>query len=222
MNNEQDTAAVAVREAATPVECEPKITLTPRQTKNFWAKVEKIDAPDGCWIWVGSLTRKGYGHFRVGDKLQSTHRISYNIHVGAVPKGLFVLHKCDVRNCIRAEHLFLGTNQDNMDDMVKKKRYFTGVTDNAPKPPVLNLHNVPAGEKTYNAKLTEWDVRAIHRLYKDEGWSQSKLAKQFCVGQMQVCRILRGERWRHLGLEPIKSPTVQDREARKQLELKVT
>lgn len=85
------------------------------------ARVEKV--PYGCWLFKGSL-RSGYGRIQVNKKLESVHRISWIIYRGPIPEGLFVLHHCDVRNCINPDHLFLGTKKDNYDDMYNKGRSY--------------------------------------------------------------------------------------------------
>ena len=89
----------------------------PLETK-FWKYVNKTD---GCWLWTGKARREGYG--AVGwPKTISAHRLSWGLHNGPIPAGLWVLHKCDVRLCVRPDHLFLGTNLDNMRDRIKKRR----------------------------------------------------------------------------------------------------
>ncbi|MHB8742598.1 MAG: HNH endonuclease signature motif containing protein [Sulfuricaulis sp.] len=93
-----------------------------RDITRFWSKVEKSD---GCWLWRGAIIPKGYGYFHVGGRLGQNlgaHRVSWRITNGEIPKGMFVLHKCDVRNCVRPEHLWLGTAMDNTKDMVAKGR----------------------------------------------------------------------------------------------------
>lgn len=80
----------------------------------------------GCWLWVGVKNKQGYGHFewsRKGrDFFWMAHRAAWRIHRGPIPGGLQVLHRCDVPSCVNPDHLFLGTQQDNMDDMVRKGR----------------------------------------------------------------------------------------------------
>lgn len=81
----------------------------------------------GCWLWVGAQYGNGYGHFTIGTrklgyKTYSAHRVSFTINVGGIKNGLFVLHKCDVRACVNPDHLFLGTQKDNIRDCLKKKR----------------------------------------------------------------------------------------------------
>lgn len=76
----------------------------------------------GCWLWEGSLHSTGYGTLYWDGTTQFTHRLSYRTFRGEIPDKLYVLHRCDVRCCINPNHLFVGTHQDNMDDMVSKGR----------------------------------------------------------------------------------------------------
>ncbi len=75
-----------------------------------------------CWPWKGPVTSSGYGKFRINNKAETASRISWIIHKGTIPNGMFVLHTCDVRTCCNPDHLFLGTKKDNSRDMVKKGR----------------------------------------------------------------------------------------------------
>lgn len=76
----------------------------------------------GCWLWVGHINRTGYGHMRVMGKTVMAHRLSYALLVKE-PKKLHVLHKCDTPCCVNPDHLFLGTNQDNVNDKMSKGRH---------------------------------------------------------------------------------------------------
>lgn len=95
----------------------------PNTTENFWSKVRKTLQ---CWEWTASLDSRGYGHLRWHGTLVLAHRKSYEISISAIPDEMHVLHRCDNRRCVRPDHLFLGTHDDNMKDMAKKKRHKHG------------------------------------------------------------------------------------------------
>lgn len=84
-------------------------------------KIEINDATD-CWIWQGGKNNIGYGMIRHDDKMRTTHRVSYEVHKGNIPKGMCVLHSCDNPLCCNPNHLRLGTHKDNTQDMIRKGR----------------------------------------------------------------------------------------------------
>jgi len=88
--------------------------------KRFWDKVEKTD---GCWLWTASKSEDGYGYFRFDGGMRKAHRMSWLFTNGEIPEGMFVCHSCDNPSCVNPEHLWLGTNQDNQDDMNEKGRH---------------------------------------------------------------------------------------------------
>lgn len=85
----------------------------------FWAKV---DRGGECWRWTADCDSSGYGSLKTGHTKVSAHRLSWQLHHGQIPPGQSVLHRCDNPRCVRPDHLFLGTQADNIADMVAKGR----------------------------------------------------------------------------------------------------
>ena len=88
-------------------------------TERFWRKVVKTET---CWLWTGAHLPAGYGMIGMpgGGPNVLTHRFSYELHYGPIPDGLLVCHKCDNPPCVRPDHLYAGTQQDNVSDMIAK------------------------------------------------------------------------------------------------------
>jgi hypothetical protein len=76
-----------------------------------------------CWEWQGALTKRGYGKIKEGIKTFAVHRVAYTLYIGVIPKDFNICHKCDNPKCINPDHLFAGTQADNMKDKVKKGRH---------------------------------------------------------------------------------------------------
>jgi hypothetical protein len=91
---------------------------SPEAVRRFWAKVHRSD---GCWEWTGKRAN-GYGRFVTppGRRMWGAHRFSWIVANGPIPDGLWVLHHCDNKPCVRPDHLFLGTHTDNMRDAWRK------------------------------------------------------------------------------------------------------
>jgi hypothetical protein len=123
--------------------------------ERFW---EKVDKSGECWIWLAARHGSGYGNFMVKKGvLEGAHRVAFRLTFGAIPDGLQVLHRCDNRVCVRPEHLFAGTQLDNMDDMRAKGRWRYKSRDQR-------------GEKNPNAILTDKQVaRMLRDLARGEG-----------------------------------------------------
>ncbi len=134
---------------------------------------------EGCWEWRGGTTGNGYGMFRwETGRSMVAHRASYIIHVGPVPDDLVVCHHCDNRLCVRPDHLFVGTQADNMEDARKKGRL-----DGTPNGPQDGEHN-------HNAKLTNAEVDEMRRLFA-AGVRQADLARRFHTTPGNVHVIVR-------------------------------
>lgn len=164
-----------------------KVNQYSKPELRFWKNVNK-DGPihpvhGQCWVWTGWTTESGYGRFRIGNQVViGVHCWSYEEFIGPVPHDICVLHRCDNRSCVRPAHLFLGTNQDNSQDMVDKARQAKGETNG-------------------NSKLTEEDVREIRRRYCR--WSQSRsnlreLMYEFGVAKAAIQNILSRKTWKHV------------------------
>lgn len=150
--------------------------MRPNGITDFWSRVDKSGE---CWLWTGSATSRGYGQFLMAGVSWATHRLSYTIHFGPVPDGLSVLHRCDVRRCVQPAHLFLGTTDDNMLDMVQKGRS-------------------PRGERNRTARLTDDTVREIRALYATGRFRQVDLAERFRVSQKTVSAVVLRRKWKHV------------------------
>lgn len=98
-----------------------ELIITPKFLERFHAKYQ-VATDSGCWLWTGAKTH-GYGEvsYKHSKRLRA-HRISWTIHHGKIPDGLCVLHKCDTPLCVNPEHLFLGTQADNLKDCYEKGR----------------------------------------------------------------------------------------------------
>ena len=85
----------------------------------FWNRINKTK---DCWNWTGGCQHNGYGSVYHDGRIKRTHRLSYELHYGNIPRGINVCHKCDNPSCVRPDHLFLGTQKDNVTDMINKGR----------------------------------------------------------------------------------------------------
>lgn len=84
------------------------------------------DPETGCHVWTGHCQENGYGQIRIGDRAVGTHRVAWAAANGSIPEGLYVLHKCDNPPCCNPEHLWVGTQADNLRDMREKGRGTAG------------------------------------------------------------------------------------------------
>lgn len=130
-----------------------------------------------CWQWIAGKSSSGYGAFKHEGKQYRAHRFSYDLHKGAIPAGLMVLHKCDNPLCVNPEHLFLGTAKDNAEDRNAKNRQSTA-----------------RGEAAATSKLKAEQVIAI----RADNRKHLEIAKEYNVSRPTITRIKKGKTWKHL------------------------
>jgi len=142
-------------------------------SERFWAKVEKQEGEDACWVWKGHTNGKyGYGMLYdrdVKDKMLA-HRIAWKLEHGEYPEGI-LRHTCDNSSCVRTDHLRESSHRDNLIDMSQKLR---------------------AGNQFGGQKLTFEQVEEIKFKYRNDKISQEKLGRMFGVHQTVISRVLRG------------------------------
>ncbi len=148
---------------------------TPNQIiESFWRKVE---VTSGCWLWIGAKWPSGYGYVHVRkDVMMPAHRLSYIASYG-VFRDVFVCHHCDVRLCVRPDHLFLGTNEMNVADCVSKNRQVNGSTH----------------------PLSKLDREKVIQIFKKRniyGFSLKQLSDEYGVAVAGLSRILNGKIWK--------------------------
>ncbi len=164
--------------------------------QRFWAKVEKTA---DCWLWRGGLNENGYGVFRLNNRTVLSHRVAYELSNGTIPDGLLVCHHCDNPPCMRPDHLFIGTNADNVRDRVEKGRSAKGGAAKGEKHwSKTHPERIARGEKHGRAVLAEEEVRAIRSRYQTGVITQYRLAEEFGVRKGTISRVLRRESWAHV------------------------
>lgn len=178
--------------------CYHQSTITPLADR-FWSYVLKTE---DCWLWQGAILSNGYGAFSFNSTKQvRAHRMSYELTFGLLLPGMLCLHRCDRADCVRPDHLFIGTFRDNTQDMFNKgrnglkthpERFAPGVRK------VTHTENIPRGEQKPQAKLTEEKVREIRQLHETEQWTRRRLAAFFGVSHGVINRILHGIGWKHV------------------------
>ena len=147
--------------------------------KRFW---DKVDKSGDCWLWTACIASHGYGQFHIAKSrpVVRAHRFAWQLEHGSIPAGLCVLHSCDVKACVNPAHLFLGTQADNVRDMIAKRR----ISDRR-------------GAMNSSAKLDEEAVRVI-RIYVEHGHEQNALARHMGISYTTVRNIMTRQTWKHV------------------------
>jgi hypothetical protein len=136
---------------------------------------------NGCWLWQGTKGGKGYGQICRDGKTVGAHRASWEMNYGPIPSGLFVCHHCDTPACVNPAHLFLGTNQQNMLDCIKKGRFY---------------FNVQSGVENGKTRLTAQQVRSI--IERLATTPVKALAKEYGVSLTCIYDIKERRTWTYL------------------------
>jgi hypothetical protein len=135
---------------------------------------------ESCWLWTASKNKLGYGTQKLMPDVFLAHRVSWLINKGQIPVGLCVLHRCDVPACVNPDHLFLGTNKDNVDDKMKKRR-----------------HNSGKGEHHGVSKLKNEQVLEIRKMFAS-GTPRQVIANKFSITWENVHSIVTRKTWREI------------------------
>jgi hypothetical protein len=147
--------------------------------ERFWSKVLVIPFSE-CWLWTGEINEGGYGLLYIKEKARPAHRVSWELNRGSIPEKLKVCHKCDNPPCVRPDHLFLGTQRDNVYDMIKKGR--------------MGLRGQNKGVINGACKLSPelvLEIRADNR-------KRCEIARHYKISDVQVFRIKNRINWKHV------------------------
>lgn len=160
--------------------------------QKFWPFVLKTD---GCWLWTAPLVG-GYGRAFLKGKAIKAHRLSYLIHNGEIPKGLLILHNCDNTACVRPDHLYAGTVQNNTDDRESRGR--SNIPSRSGENHWMNKkpEKVAHGERFNRSDLTSKKVIEIVTEFLAGGITQAALAEKHGIGRKNLNLIIKGKIWK--------------------------
>lgn len=142
--------------------------------ERFWSKVDQGKSSD-CWMWTGAILDCGYGEFKASSQHNTvvrSHRYAWQLTHGAIPFGLCVMHECDNRGCVNPNHLKIGTQGENIRDMVAKGRH-----------------------RRTEVKLTFKDAEIIRKLYGTGEFTQKELGELYGVTKSQINHVVNYRRW---------------------------
>jgi hypothetical protein len=160
------------------------VNFTPEQLAKFWSRVKKTES---CWIWTGHKLVSGYGLISLNGIRGPTilaHRMSWEIHNGEPLGKRKACHHCDNPPCVNPEHIFAGSQRDNIMDMVRKKRQ--------------NFENNVRGERCHLSKLKEQQVIEIRNSIPSSGRGSARIARKYGVSRDLIRLILRRKIWTHI------------------------
>jgi hypothetical protein len=149
--------------------------ITGEAVDRFWSRVDKR-GPEDCWEWQGTQQHYGHGLLSVKGVNLKVHRISYELHIGPIPVGLIVRHRCDNPPCVNPAHLQTGTLIDNNRDRDERGRH-------------VKLENEAHGMH----KLTDLEVAAIRRMAEDRTITRISIARKFGISEGYLYRLIKGQ-----------------------------
>lgn len=164
----------------------PKTKPLHQRITDFWSYVNKngpipAHCPErgSCWVWLKSCLKSGgYGQFNINGDMWRAHVLSYVLTRGDIPDGIWICHHCDNPKCVNPDHLFPGTPQDDMTDMIKKGRA-----------------KHATGEDTPCAKFSNEQVSKIKEWIVSGKMSKARIARMFGTDRSTITKIAKGKLW---------------------------
>lgn len=168
------------------------VALTATEVARFRASQPRDLAADACWPWRGGRSRAGYGRMAVGGRRLLAHRVAIVLATReTIPRGLVVCHHCDNPPCVNPAHLFVGTQNDNVQDAVSKGRIASGDDHGMRRRPERRA----VGERHGSAKLTAEKAELMRRM-REGGATTAAIGEAFGVSQTTAADVVSGRTWR--------------------------